>query len=70
MWSEKIKCRRISWFGHLCRLPDGAPAKSALFESLKPCDHPQGRPKNTSIKIIKDQLKYTRYKNWIQHCAG
>ena len=41
-WSDKIKCRRISWFGHLCRLPDGAPANSALFESLKPCDRPQG----------------------------
>ncbi len=56
-WSHKVKRRRISWFGHLCRLPKGAPAKLALFESLKPCEKPVGRPKTTWIQIIKDQLQ-------------
>ena len=44
-------------FGHLCRLQCGSPAKSALLESLKTCNPPQGHPKNMWIKIIKDQLK-------------
>ena len=30
-WSDKVKARRIRWFGHLCRLPEDAPAKRALY---------------------------------------
>ena len=33
--NKKVQQRRIiiNWFGHLCRLPENAPAKLAFFES-------------------------------------
>ena len=37
-WSEKVKKRRISWFGHLSRLPENCPAKQTLYEALKPAN--------------------------------
>ena len=43
---RKLNVGELAGSDTYVRLPDGAPAKSALFESLKPCDRPQGRPKN------------------------
>ena len=56
-WADKVKACRIRWFGHLCRLPEDAPAKRALYEILRPCNKPQGRPKTTWLQTICDQLK-------------
>ena len=56
-WSEKVIKRRISWFGHLARLPESCPAKQALYEALKPVKRPRGRPQITWIEIIRKQLK-------------
>ena len=45
-WSEKkIAKRRLSFFGHICRLPEDTPAKIALKEALKPVKRPRGKPK-------------------------
>ena len=56
-WSTVIKTRRLHWFGHLMRLPDETPAKLALKESERKIKKPQGRPKLTWLKQVKDQLK-------------
>ena len=56
-WSETCKERRLTLFGHICRLPDGAPAKLTLFECMKPIKRPVGRPKTTLIKNISNDFK-------------
>ena len=49
---------RVSWFGHLNRLPEHCPAKQAFYETLKPAKTPTGRPQITRLEIIKKkQLK-------------
>ena len=56
-WSTIVKVRRLSFFGHVCRLPEGAPARRTLIEALRPCERPRGRPKTVWIDNIRDQLK-------------
>ena len=56
-WSQKIKKRRMSWLGHLLRLPSETPAKQALHEALIPVPRPPGRPKTTWISSINEDLK-------------
>jgi hypothetical protein len=56
-WSVTITARRLKWFGHLCRLPDNAPAKKALEEAQKPVRRPRGRPKMTWLAVVSNQLK-------------
>ena len=62
-WSEKIKKRRLSWFGHLCRLPENCPAKQALYEALKPAKKPRGRPLFTWLELITNQVKELDFDN-------
>ena len=57
LWSEKIAKRRLSFFGHVCRLPETTPVKVALREALRPSKKPRGRPKTTYLQVIKTQLK-------------
>ena len=56
-WSITIKQRRLSWLGHLYRLPEDTPAHQALMESLKPTKKPRGRPATTWISMINNDLK-------------
>ncbi len=56
-WSDKIKKRRLSWLGHLLRLPPEAPAQKALSEALIPVRRPPGRPKTTWISSINQDLQ-------------
>ena len=56
-WSSKIKTRRLRWVGHLMRLPEETPARIALQEALKPVRRPAGRPKQTWIATINQDLK-------------
>ena len=56
-WSEKIAKRRLTFFGHVCRLPETTPVKIALHEALRPSKKPRGRPKTTYLQVIKTQLK-------------
>ena len=54
-WSEKIAKRRLSSFGHICRLPEDTPAKIALKKALKPVK--RGKPKTTYLSTLEKQLK-------------
>ena len=56
-WSKIIKRRRWSFFGHVCRLPDEAPAKRALKEANRRVKHPRGKQKTTYLSTIKKDLK-------------
>ena len=41
LWSVKISKRRLSFFGHICRLSDQAPAKIVLKEATRKVKRPQ-----------------------------
>jgi len=56
-WSTNIKRRRLSWLGHLLRLPDNTPARQALQEFSRDVKRPRGKPKTTWISLIKNELK-------------
>lgn len=58
-WSKTIAHRRLSWLGHLARLPEEVPARQALNHALQPTKLPVGRPRTTWIKIIRKQLRET-----------
>ena len=62
-WSVKISKRRISFFGHICRLPEETPAKIALKEAIRKSKRPRGKPKTTYIKVIENQLKEKNIKS-------
>ena len=50
-WSEIIRTRRMSWFGHLARLPTNTPARRALEEYLNTATKkPRGGQRFTWIK--------------------
>jgi hypothetical protein len=55
-WSRKIKRRRLSFFGHLCRLPEGTCARKSLAEAIKPIKYKRGKPKTTWLKRVQDDL--------------
>ena len=56
-WSHEIKRRRISWLGHLLRLPEETPAKQALREGLRKVKRPKGKPKLTWLGLITKELR-------------
>ena len=56
-WSKKVSHRRLRFFGHVARLPEGAPAKVALYESIRYIKKPVGRPATTLLSTLKSQLK-------------
>jgi len=56
-WSKKIKYRRLRFLGHVARLDEKAPAKLALYEALRPCKKPRGRPVTTLLNTLKKDLK-------------
>ena len=56
-WSTKIAHRRFRFFGYVARLPENAPAKPALYESIRKTKKPKGKPQTILINVIKRQLK-------------
>ena len=56
-WSKTIRKRRLSWLGHLLRLPEEAPAQKALTEFLRPVKRPPGRPITTWVGNAIKELK-------------
>ena len=54
-WSLEIKNRRLSWCGHLLRLPEGCPAKDALYLCE---EHTRTNQSNklTWLQVVKHQL--------------
>ena len=57
-WSETVKGRRLSFFGHMARLPDNAPAKLALdeFRNTKTKKR-RGGQKLTWLKQVEREVK-------------
>jgi len=62
-WSKTIEHRRVRFLGHVARLDDSAPAKKALYEALRPCKKPKGRPKTTLLNTIDKNLKQRNISN-------
>ena len=59
-WSLIICKRRLSWFGHLLRLPSETPAKRSLKAFVKTWKRSAGRPKTTWLSLIlSDISKYS-----------
>ena len=63
-WSKVIAYRRLTWFGHMIRLPDGTPVKRALREAEIPVKMPRGRPKTTWMAGMRKQLKNDLGMEW------
>ena len=55
-WSQRIRKRTWSWFGHLARLPDDSPAKEALSHATQPSRRPRGKPAVTWIAMMKSRF--------------
>ena len=55
-WSQVILKRRLRWYGYMQRLDDNPPARQALKEALRPVNKPQGRPKTTWLKLVRNNL--------------
>ena len=59
-----IKAERLSWFGHLHRMPKERMVKKVY--KWKPMSiRPQGRPKNRWADDIRNDMKELKIKNWI-----
>ena len=56
-WSKKIKQRKLTWFGHLQRLPEGAPAKKAFEEAQIPHKKIRGGQKKSWINSVQRDFK-------------
>ena len=65
-WSRVIANRRLTWFGHMMRLPESTPVKIALREAEVPVKLPRGRPKSTWMACMKTQLSSELGLEWEQ----
>ena len=54
--SRIIQKRRLSWFGHLMRLPDTTPARIAFGVAVGPKKRKRGRPKHIWIDTLQDDF--------------
>ena len=55
-WSQRIRKRAWSWFGHLSRLPQDSPAQQALDYATRPARRPRGKPATTWISMMKKRF--------------
>jgi len=59
-----IKAQRLSWFGHIHRMPDTRTTEKIL--KLNPLtNRPKGRPKNRWEDNIIQDLHQMKIKNWV-----
>ena len=65
-WSKEIKRRRLTWLGHLLRLPEDTPARQALCEALRKSKKPRGKPRLTWLGLISKDLNINIHEH-IQH---
>ena len=59
-----IKAQRLSWFGHIYKMPDTRTTKKILKWNLLN-NRPKGRPKNRWEDNIIQNLHQMKIKNWI-----
>ena len=55
-WSKNIRRRRLNLLGHIMRLPEDTPIKIAIRENFKVIKNKTGRPKQTWLRTIRDDL--------------
>lgn len=55
-WSQKIKKRRLWWYGHVRRLDENTPARRTHEEAKRKMEHPRGRLSLTWLKLIQNDL--------------
>jgi hypothetical protein len=58
-----IKAQRLSWFGHLHRMPEERMIKR-VYKWKPMLTRPLGRPKNRWEDDIRDDIKKLKIKNW------
>ena len=51
-----IRRRRLSWVGHLMRLPPETPARISIYEALRTTKRKRGKAKTTWLKVIEKGL--------------
>ena len=51
-WSQIVKLRRLTCYGHLLQLPEDTSARKALKEAKNPCKKPKGGQKLRWLKQI------------------
>ena len=56
-WSTTIKGRRISFYGHVMRLPEDTPVRKAIDEAKRAVKMPRGQQKLTWLKLVERDLK-------------
>jgi len=61
---EYIKAQRLSWFGHVQRMPDTGTVKK-IFKWKPLTKRSQGRPKYRWEDNIKQDISQMKIKNWI-----
>jgi hypothetical protein len=59
-----IKAQRLSWFGHVQRMPDNRTVKK-IFNWKPLIKRSQARPKYRWVDNIKQDIYQTKIKNWI-----
>jgi hypothetical protein len=56
--------QRLSWFGHLQRMPGERPVKRRVYKWKPMLTRPLGRPKNRWKDDIINDMKKLKTKNW------
>jgi len=59
-----IKAHRLSWFGHLERMPEEIMVKKKVYKWKRMLKRPLGRPKNRWEDDIRKDMKKLKIKNW------
>jgi hypothetical protein len=59
-----IKAQRLSWFGHLHRMPEERMLKKKAYKWKPMLTRPLGRPKNRWEDDIINDTKKVKIKNW------
>ena len=54
---NKDSTQKTQIFGHVARLPNNAPAKPALYESIRKTKEPKGKRQTIVINVLQKQLK-------------
>jgi len=61
-----IKAQRLSWFGHLHRMPEERMVKR-VYKWKPTLTRPLGRPKNRWEDDIRNDMKKLKIKNWTSY---
>ncbi len=69
-WSQIVKRRRLTWYGHLLRLPESTPARKSLEEAKQSYKKPRGGQKLTWLKQIEKDLEKIEFNTLVKTRDG